>query len=224
MFALKRRRKSRKRKITFVFLVAVFVLIIYGFIVFDQNIKPTILALSEVKARMIATQAVNDAIKSKIKDDIKYQDLIFVKTDNEGKITMMQANTVLMNSIASDVALEIQNKMRRLSINSIDVPLGNAFDSQLLAQFGPRIKMNIVPQGTVSVDFATEFKESGINQTIHKVFLIINTNVRIIVPLASETVNVTANVPIAETIIIGDVPENYIYVPEEEFLNVVPTD
>lgn len=221
---MKRRRKSRKRKITFVFLVAVFVLIIYGFIVFDQNIKPTILALSEVKARMIATQAVNDAIKSKIKDDIKYQDLIFVKTDNEGKITMMQANTVLMNSIASDVALEIQNKMRRLSINSIDVPLGNAFDSQLLAQFGPRIKMNIVPQGTVSVDFATEFKESGINQTIHKVFLIINTNVRIIVPLASETVNVTANVPIAETIIIGDVPENYIYVPEEEFLNVVPTD
>lgn len=224
MFALKRRRKSRKRKVTFIFLVAVFVLIIYGFIVFDQNIKPTILALSEVKARMIATQAVNDAIKSKIKDDIKYQDLIFVKTDNEGKITMMQANTVLMNSIASDVALEIQNKMRRISINSIDVPLGNAFDSQLLAQFGPRIKMNIVPQGTVTVDFATEFKESGINQTIHKVFLIINTNVRIIVPLASETVNVTANVPIAETIIIGDVPQNYIYVPEDEFLNVVPTD
>lgn len=224
MFVLRSRRRSGKRKIAFGLLVAIFVLIIYGVIVFDKNIKPTILALSEVKARMIATQAINDGVKSKIKDDIKYQDLIFVRTDNEGKITMMQANTVLMNSIASDVALEIQDKMRKISNNSIVVPIGNAFDSQLLAQYGPKINMDIVPQGTVTVDFATEFKESGINQTIHKVFLIINTNVKIIVPLASDTVNVTATVPIAETIIVGDVPQNYIYVPEDDFLNVVPTD
>lgn len=221
---MRSRRRSGKRKIAFGLLVAIFVLIIYGVIVFDKNIKPTILALSEVKARMIATQAINDGVKSKIKDDIKYQDLIFVRTDNEGKITMMQANTVLMNSIASDVALEIQDKMRKISNNSIVVPIGNAFDSQLLAQYGPKINMDIVPQGTVTVDFATEFKESGINQTIHKVFLIINTNVKIIVPLASDTVNVTATVPIAETIIVGDVPQNYIYVPEDDFLNVVPTD
>lgn len=218
------RRRKKSKKGLFIFLVLFFVFLIYGFLIIDRNVKPTIIAMSEVKARMIATQAINDAVKITIKDDIKYKDLIFVKTDNEGKITMMQANTVMMNSIASDVALEVQRQMRQIAVNSIKIPLGNAFNSQLLAQYGPKIKLDIIPHGTVTVDFATEFNESGINQTIHKVFLIINTNVKIIVPLASDTVNVTATVPIAETIIVGDVPENYIFVPEDDFLNVVPTE
>ncbi|WP_202709182.1 sporulation protein YunB, partial [Sporosalibacterium faouarense] len=190
-----------------------------GFILVDRNLKPTIIAMSEVKARMVATQAINDAVKEKIKNDIDYNDLIFVKTDNEGKITLMHANTVLMNNIASDVALEVQQNMREIAPNSIEIPLGNAFDSQILAQYGPKVKIDIVPAGTVTVDFATEFEESGINQTIHKVYLNINTDVKIIVPLASETVNVATTIPIAETVIVGDVPESYIFVPESEVLN-----
>lgn len=222
MFSLKRRRKASKG--LFFFIVILLVLTIYGFILVDRNIKPSILAMSEVKARMIATQAINDAVTEKIKNDIDYKDLIFVKTDNEGKVTLMHANTVLMNSIASDIALEVQENMRQIAANRIEIPLGNAFNSQLLAQYGPKIKIDIVPKGTVTVDFATEFKESGINQTIHKVYLIIKTDVKIIVPLASDTVSVTSTIPIAETVIVGDVPENYIFVPQDEFLNVVPTE
>jgi len=56
---------------------------------------------------------------------------------------------------------------------------------------------------------------------LHYLYLIIIADVRIIVPLASDTVRVVTNVPIAETIIVGDVPESYINVPKEDFLNVV---
>lgn len=214
-----RRNKKKRLFITIVILIVIF---IYVFIFFDRNIKPTVLALSEVQARKFATQAINDAVKAKIKDDIKYKDLIFVNYDNEGKVTMMQANTVLMNSIASDVAIEVQENIRQIGSGTIKVPLGNALNSQFLSQYGPKINLNIVPQGSVSVDFTTEFIESGINQTIHKVYLVIITDVRIIIPLASDTIRVATNIPIAETIIVGDVPESYIFVPEDEFLNVIP--
>lgn len=192
-----------------------------GLIIFQALIRRfwSCHCVTDAKARMIATQAINDAVKVKIKNDINYEDLIFVKTDNQGRITMMQANTVLMNSIASDVALEVQQNMRQIVTNKIKVPIGNAFDSQLLAQYGPKINIDIEPQGTVTVDFGTEFKESGINQTIHKVYLIINTDVKIIVPLASDTINVTSTIPIAETVIVGDVPESYITVPAKDILN-----
>jgi sporulation protein YunB len=215
-----RYRYSRKGKF-FTLIVILSVLLIYGFIVVDRNIKPTVLALSEVKARVIATQAINDAVKTKLKDDVRYKDLIFVKYDKEGRVTMMQANTVLMNSIASDVALEVQENIRQIATRDIKIPLGNAFKSQLLAQWGPKIKIDIVPQGTVNVDFTTEFEESGINQTRHKIYLVVITDVKIIIPLASETIRIATNIPIAETVIVGDVPESYINVPEEEFLNVV---
>lgn len=213
-----KRGPFKKRYIIIVFLL---VFLIYGFMIVDKNIRPTILAISEVKAKMIATQSINDAIKAKIGDDIKYRDLIFLKYDNEGKITLMQANTMLMNSIASDVALAVQDEIRQIGIKKVEIPLGNALNSQILAQFGPKISMEMVPQGSVTVDFATEFQESGINQTIHRIFLIIKTDVRIIVPLASETVSVSTTTPIAETVIVGDVPQSYISVPEDDFLNVV---
>ena len=219
---MKRRKKASVK--FFSSIVLLIIILISGVLFFDIRLRPTILAMSEVRARMIATQAINEAIKTRIKEDIKYQDLIFTKTDSEGNVTMMQANTVLMNSIASDVALEVQENMKQMTVNSIRVPLGNAIDSQIFSQYGPKITIDIVPQGTVTVDFATEFKESGINQTIHKVYLVINTDVKIVVPLVSDTVSISATVPIAETIIVGDVPETYIFVPKDDVLNVVPSN
>lgn len=213
------RKKKNKRKKVFITIIILLVLSIYGFILVDKNIKPTVLAVSEVQARKTATQAINEAVKNKIKDDIKYKDLIFVNYDKDGKVTMMQANTIMMNSIASDVALEVQENIRKITTKQIKIPLGNALNSNLIK--GPDINITIVPQGTVTVDFTTEFIESGINQTIHKVYLIIVTDVRVIVPLASDIVRIVTNIPVAETIIVGDVPDSYIFVPEKDILKIV---
>lgn len=218
-----KRYKSNTNKNMFFFLtVAIIVLVIYGFYVVDKSIKPIVLAMSEVEARMIATQAINDAVKEKIKDDIKYKDLIDISYDKDGKVTAMQANTILMNNIASEVALEVQNKMEDVSVSSIKIPLGNAFKSQILSQYGPQINVDLMPQGSVKVDFETKFEQSGINQTIHRVYLTIQAQVRIVIPLGADTAKITSTVPIAETIIIGDVPQSFIQVPEDEFMNVIP--
>lgn len=213
-----RYRSFKKR---YIVIVVIIVFLIYGFRIVDRNIRPTILAISEVKARMVATQAINDAVKDKIGEDIKYRDLIFLKYDNEGKITLMQANTMLITNIASDVALDVQDQLRKIGISEVKIPLGNAMNSQILSQYGPKLNMEMIPQGSVAVDFAMEFEESGINQTIHRIYLIIKADVRIILPLASDTVNVTSTIPIAETVIVGDVPDSYINVPEDEILNLV---
>lgn len=212
------KRRNKKKKL-YIFVIIFLVLLIYGFIWVDKNIKPTVLAVSEVQARKIATQAINEAVKNKIKDDIKYKDLIFVNFDKDGKVTMMQANTIMMNSIASDVALEVQENIRNVAAKPIKIPIGNALNSQLIK--GPNINITIVPQGTVTVDFTTEFVESGINQTIHKVYLVIITEVRVIVPLASDVIKIVTNIPVAETIIVGDVPESYVFIPEEEIPNII---
>lgn len=187
----------------------------------DKKVKPSVLAIAEVKAREIATRAINESVNSKVSEDIKYQDLISIRTDSEGNVTMMQANTVMMNKLASEVALSVQDNIKLIKASSVKVPFGNIFGSQLLAQHGPKLDIRVTPIGMVNVDFKTEFEHSGINQTRHKIHLIVNTQVRIIVPFSSNTTTVETSVPIAETIIVGKVPQNYIYVPEEDFLNIV---
>ncbi|KXG74192.1 sporulation protein YunB [Thermotalea metallivorans] len=221
------RRKYHRKKgnlKAFMTIVITFLLVIYSFLFVDQKIKPAVLAIAEVKAREIATRAINESVNAKVSDDIKYQDLIFIRTDGEGNVTMMQANTMMMNKLASEVALSVQDNIKNIRASSVKVPLGNVFGSQLLAQYGPKININVTPIGMVNVDFKTEFEQSGINQTRHKIYLIVKTQVKIIVPFSSNTTAVETSVPIAETIIVGKVPQNYIFVPKDQMLNVAPTE
>lgn len=229
---MRRRRKKRRKGLGInVYLYAIVILILitslYGFITVEKKIKPTVLAIAEIKAKEIASKAINESIKSKITDEIRYQDLYFIRTDNDGSITYMQANTIMMNKLAADVALEVQKQIKDIEINDrtrIKIPLGNILGSQLLGQYGPKIDIKITPVGRVSVNFFTEFQNSGINQTRHKIYLNVNTQVKTIIPFVSKAVSVDSTVPIAETIIVGKVPDNYINVPKEDILNVAPDD
>lgn len=208
-----------RRKRLLLWIIALLALIIYTYRYIDKNIRPSIIAISEVKAKQVTTQAINNTIKNKIKNDIAYDDLMFVHYDNEGKVTLMQANTMLMNSVASEVALEVQNELKEISESIIKVPLSNAFNTDLITL--PSINIQIIPQGSVVVDFATEFESTGINQTRHRIYIIVTTDIKLIVPLISENITVTTNIPIAETIIVGDVPEQFTNVPEDRILNLV---
>ena len=208
-----------RRKKTIIRIIILFLFVIYLFKYVDKNIRPTVIAISEIKARSVTTQTINDTIKLKIKRDINYNDLIFVKYDNEGKVTLMQANTILMNSIAAEVAIEVQEQLEKMSHTKIRVPLSNAFNTQIITF--PSINIQIIPQGSVAVDFATEFESSGINQTRHRIYIIVVTDIKMIVPLVQENIRIVTNIPIAETIIVGDVPEQFVNVPSDKMLNII---
>ena len=208
-----------RRKRYFIWIIALFLFVIYMYKYIDKNIKPTIVAVSEVQARQVAIKTINDTIKNKIGNNIKYTDLVSVSYDKEGRITMMQANTMLMNMIASEVALDVQDPLVEISESNIKLPLNNVFDIHIIKL--PSIKVRIIPQGAIDVDFATEFESAGINQTRHKIYIVVNTDIKMILPLTAEDIKVTTNIPIAETIIVGDVPETFVDIPEEGILDVI---
>ncbi|WP_246579325.1 sporulation protein YunB [Alkaliphilus flagellatus] len=215
------KKKYLKFKIITI-LILIVIILTMCFLYIDREITPTVQAIGELKAQEITTRAINESVSLVLKQDIQYQDLISVKEDDEGNITMMQANTFLMNKVASDVALTIQDHLKQIKTTSDRIPLGNALGSQLLAQYGPKIKLTVTPLGMVDVNFGTEFEQSGINQTRHRIYLVINTSVRVIVPFSSNTIHVTTYFPVAETVIVGKVPMNYINVPKDQFLDVTP--
>ncbi|NLY66729.1 MAG: sporulation protein YunB [Tissierellia bacterium] len=208
-----------RRKRYFIWIIALFLFVIYMYKYIDKNIKPTIVAVSEVQARQVAIKTINDTIKNKIGNNIKYTDLVSVSYDKEGRITMMQANTMLMNMIASEVALDVQDQLVEISESNIKLPLNNVFDIHIIKL--PSIKVRIIPQGAIDVDFATEFESAGINQTRHKIYIVVNTDIKMILPLTAEDIKVTTNIPIAETVIVGDVPETFVDIPEEGILDVI---
>lgn len=198
-------RRSGKRKF-FLGIIVLFIMFIYSYYIVERNIKPTILAMSEINARLIATEAINEAVRKKIGSN-SFDHLVDYKTDNNGKISLIQANTVQMNKLASETSMEILEEIKQIGVTDLKIPISSVFGSQIFANAGPRINVNIQPAGTVNVDFFTDFAEAGINQTRLKIYLLVKTDVQIVVPLASNKIDVTTQIPVSETIIVSGVAE-----------------
>lgn len=97
----------------------------------------------------------------------------------------------------------------KLGETYVKIPIGNFTGNSLLAGRGPTIKVKIVPAGTVSIEFKTEFLSTGINQTRHRVYLEVLNKMSIVAPFTSERVEVLNEVNVAETVLIGDVPSTF---------------
>lgn len=220
----RRRRNSLKRFIIYFLLISSFFIFVCGFLYIDKSLTPSIKILAETKAEEIGNRSINKAVGDIINGKVTYSDLMTTKVDSNGKISMIQSNTIEMNKIASDVALEIQNELKKVKTTSAYIPIGTALNSPILAKYGPKLKLSIEPIGTVYVNFKTEFEDAGINQTRHRIYLEVSTQVDIVVPLISQTKEIKAQVPICETIIVGDVPNSYVNVPEEISPNMYLTD
>ena len=84
-------------------------LLIKGFWIMEKNLRPAILSIAQVKANMLAIDAVNRAIVEEVTHGISYQDLISIKQDETGKITMAQINTMEINRLMAKTTLTTQN-------------------------------------------------------------------------------------------------------------------
>ncbi len=185
------------------------ILALIGFVILDYRLKPTLLRIANTRANMIATSVINRAIHEKVARSLKYEDLYFVRQDNQGRVVMMQPNTGEINRIAAEATIQISEALKNISEERIRIPLGQALGSHLLASMGPWISVRILPAGTINVNVTDQFIHSGINQTRHKIYLDVTVGIRIVVPLVSERVAVNVKMPVSEGIILGDVPEVY---------------
>jgi len=179
----------------------------------ETHLKPTLLAIAEAKATLIATQSINSVINDSVNLSIDPKKLVNITLDNRGRVVLIQPNTMEFNKIAADTTIKVQNILRDIGEEKIKIPMGQILGSQLLASIGPNITITVIPVGTVQVKVIDKFEQAGINQTRHMVYLIATTQIRIVVPLVSKSVSVNTQVPIAEYVVVGEVPSTYMQFP-----------
>jgi sporulation protein YunB len=179
----------------------------------EVNIMPTLKSICEVKAKVIATQIINTTVREELERDEIREQILSPSYDKDGKINMIKTDALVMNQISTNISNSVQQKIINLKNQSFTIPLFSALNSQLFANKGPLLKFTILHQGSVLVDFITEFEESGINQTRYKIYITVGVDMRIISPVITSTISVTNNVLIAEVVIVGDVPQSYMNFP-----------
>ncbi|MCI7736216.1 MAG: sporulation protein YunB [Clostridiales bacterium] len=213
---VRRRRRLRRLLLAVLLLLAVFLLA-------DRNVKPLVFSLAEARSAAMASRVLSGAMAEALGDGIGYDELMNVRMDEKGQVALLSANTVRMNLLADRAGEAALRRLENMSSERVSVPLGAALGLTLLAGSGPLIPVSIVPVGSIGTNFATEFEACGINQTRHKVYLQLTASIRIVIPTGAKTTQVTANMLVAESIIVGAVPEGFVgYDLTEEELNLAP--
>jgi len=171
-------------------------------------------SMAEAHARSIGARVVGEAINEEIAmSDLTYDDLISFEKAADGKISALKTNIMTVNRLKSTLAVVILDKLAVIDDVNLYIPVGNLLNGEFLSGRGPRIEIILIPVGSVVTDIRNVFTSAGINQTRHQIMLDVWVSVSIIMPFSVETTDIFTSVSIAETIIVGDVPNMYMGEP-----------
>lgn len=208
-----------KRKIFAFFII--FIILIFSYIHFLAT--PIIVANTETQISNFSTRSINYAIADTMNQNIGYGDLIKIIRDENNNVSYIEANSVRINLLSKTMSKVVMSNFLELSKRPIMIPLGSFSGISLLAGYGPKISYDVSPYGEVFCYFTSKFESAGINQTYHKLYLVITINVKVVLPIKKIMVKSASEVLLCDTLIVGQIPEVYLNSNSlTEMLNLVP--
>ena len=200
-----------------------FLLVLLGVSLFLHfKFRPVIKAISVSKAKVISTEAVNEAILQELSENKEaYNQIVKLEKLENGELTAILSDMEKVNKLKSRVGMIIQNKFLSLKDRKISVALGTLSGIEMFNGLGPGVPMKISVSGNVSTDFKTSFSGAGINQTIYQIYLYIRTRICVMVPGCSCCEDFESSFLVSEIVVLGNVPKVY---SSQGNLNVSPSE
>lgn len=213
--------KFQKKYKLFAFFFFLFLII---FIYFKYLVIPIVIGNTESQVKSYATKSINYAIADTMNQNISYGDLVNIVKDVNNNVSYIEANSVRINLLSRSMSKVVMRNFLDFAKLPITISIGSFTGVSIFSGLGPKIAFDISPFGEVLCSFLSNFESAGINQTYHKLYLVISLNVYIVFPFKKLNVASDSEVLLCETLIIGKIPEVYLNSANlNEMLNLVPT-
>jgi len=198
---------NSKKTVAFILTLVLLVTALLGL----RNLQPILTEMATATSRDIVTQAINDAINRRLSDGtLSYDSLITLEKDDSGAITALTTDMAKINTLQAEITNEVIDAVSEMGSARLRVPLGNIIGGSWLSGRGPGIPFKVVSLATSSAKFENAFESAGINQTKHKILIDVTVDVSILMPGKTTKTQVQSQVLVAETVIVGDVPNSYV--------------
>ena len=204
-------RLTGRQRVLF-WLTGIFALLLALTVAVVLHMKPVVVDLATARTsnavNRIVVAAVNDAVDS---GRIDYEQLVDFDKDADGHVTALRSNMAAFNRLQASIADDILQRMAEVSSTDLTIPIGTLTGSPLLAGRGPCLRVRMQSVGTATARFDNQFSAAGINQTRHRIILDVDVHVSILLPGLTTYTKVSNEISVAETVIVGGVPETYTY-------------
>lgn len=167
--------------------------------------------LAQTQVKNSTSDLTNDAIAKQIAlGKIQYDRIVFFEKDLDGRITALKTNMTEVNRLKTDILNIINDEILALDTSDIGIPLGSLFFPEVLSGKGPAIPVHILSIRNSDANFVSHFSQAGINQTLHRLNMEVSIDVAVLVLGQTSSFTMTSEVVVAETVIVGDVPQTYL--------------
>ena len=201
------RRRSKHCNPAILTLVLALAMAVWFISLLELRLRPVVEQLAARQVNNLVTAQLNDALSTMSKE---YTGLVTIQRGADGAITAVSSDMDRVNEIRSRAVQAALDTIAAIDVHTLGVPLGSLFDIDLLWARGPVIQVHSLVAGTVNTHVHSDFQSAGINQTLHRVLLDVNVPLAVLLPgIKGETV-VCVTVCVAETVIVGQVPQTYL--------------
>lgn len=212
------KRKWLKLLITFILLI-IFTFIILVFL--SNKVMPFYMNYSEAEMKRVVTTVINKSVTEEVTNQLEVDSLFVLKKENDNTI-IVDFDPVIVNRVMSKISDVVYNNLKLISKKdkltlekyNIDesyfyIPSGIIFNTTMLNNIGPRIPINLEIISSVNPNLKTEVTEYGINNSLIEVYINVIVDVKMILPMYSNTMQIVVVVPLAVKLIQGEVPKYY---------------
>ena len=198
------------RKCGGVFLLLV-VIALSLLIIFRIRYHDAIRELSESQVRNATSDLINDAIDRQIESgNIRYDRIVYFEKDLNGRITALKTNMAEVNRLKTDILNLINDEILALDTANITIPIGSLVLPEFFSGQGIGIPIQILSIRNSDGSFKSYCSEAGINQTLQQLTMDVSVDVSVLVLGKTESFTVSSQVVVAETVIVGQVPNTYL--------------
>lgn len=191
-------------------LALILFLVVLVLIWFRVRYHDAIFALAQTQVRNATSDLINDSIDKQIDlGNIHYDRIVYFEKDLEGKITALKTNMAEVNRLKTAILNLVNDEILAMDTSRLSIPLGSLALPELFSGRGPAIPVEIIAIRNSDGSFGSSFLEAGINQTIHQITMEVIVDVTVLVMGKAEEFTVGSQVAVAETVIVGQVPNTF---------------
>ncbi len=206
------RRSDRKERIRqtakrFLLVGGILLLIALGA---DRWMRPVIQNNAAVETARITSRLINQALQQTlltIEEDQRPYVILQQKAD--GTVSSVQLDSAAVSkaqTVLTDAAL---NTLSQLEEERFSITLGTLLFPNYLSDRGPKLSVALSPSGYAVTRIASDFSEMGINQTRHRLIFQLTIQISCAFTGYRTATEVTSDLVLCDTIIVGDLPEYY---------------
>lgn len=201
-------RRCLRRLSWFLFLLLVTALLLLG--LFRSKFVPVLCQLAQARVKTTSASLIEQAVSEQIASgNIQYDRIVFFEKDVSGKITALKTNMWEINRLKSAILELINKQILGLDASEIGISLGSLLLPEVFAQKGPMIPVRVLTVRNSGARFESHFSQAGINQTLHQLHMVIQVEGTVLVLGQTVSFSVSSDVMVAETVIVGDVPNSF---------------